>query len=99
MEGIAGSVDMKGIIPRTFDQIFDAINSDSEGGSKKFLVAISYVEIYNEEVRDLLSDNPKQKMDVKEDPEKGVFIKVCTQGAGAGTTAGAGNSSRSKHWR
>jgi hypothetical protein len=29
----------------------------------------------DEEVRDLLSDTPKKKMDVKEDPEKGVFIK------------------------
>lgn len=28
-----------------------------------------------EEVRDLLSDNPKTRMEVKEDPEKGVFIK------------------------
>jgi len=78
MEGIAGNQDLKGIIPRTFDQIFDAINADLQGGEKKFLVAISYVEIYNEEVRDLLSDNPKAKCDVKEDPEKGVFIKVRT---------------------
>jgi len=78
-EGPSQPDDMRGIIPRTFDQIFEAINTDKEGGKKKFLVAISYVEIYNEEVRDLLSDNPKGKMDVKEDPEKGVFIKGLAQ--------------------
>jgi hypothetical protein len=33
----------------------------------------------DEEVRDLLSDNPKIRMEVKEDPERGVFIKNLSQ--------------------
>ena len=42
---------------------------------KKFLVRVSYIEIYNEEIRDLLSDDVKQRRDLKESPDKGLFIK------------------------
>ena len=34
----------------------------------------SYLEIYNEEVRDLLGD-AKKKLDLKESPDKGVYVK------------------------
>lgn len=30
------------------------------------------------QVRDLLSSNPKNRLDIKEDPEKGVFVKDLT---------------------
>ena len=33
---------------------------------KKFLVRCSYIEIYNEDVHDLISKDPKQKKDLKE---------------------------------
>ena len=36
----------------------------------------SYLEIYNEEVRDLLAADSKAKCDLKEDPSKGVFVAV-----------------------
>lgn len=39
----------------------------------------SYLEIYNEEVYDLIKEPkrgvPPQKLDVKEDPDKGIFVK------------------------
>ena len=41
----------------------------------------SYLEIYNEEVYDLLvkkkkgDNNPPQKLDIKENPDKGIFVK------------------------
>jgi hypothetical protein len=47
MEGIRSDPILRGIIPRTFDQIFDFINTTDNSGDKKFLVAISYVEIYS----------------------------------------------------
>lgn len=34
----------------------------------------SYLEIYNEEVRDLLAENPKRRLDVREDADRGVFV-------------------------
>jgi hypothetical protein len=33
------------------------------------------LEIYNEEVRDLLSKNPKNKLELKEKPDSGVYVK------------------------
>lgn len=47
------------------------------------MVRCSYLELYNEEVYDLLIEQkgrkePK-KLDVKEDPEKGVFVKDLSQ--------------------
>ena len=35
----------------------------------------SYLEIYNEEIRDLLGDDPKARCELKEDPTKGVYVK------------------------
>lgn len=42
---------------------------------KKFLIRVSYIEIYNEEIRDLLSKDVKQKRELKSTPETGIFIK------------------------
>ncbi|CAD8202494.1 unnamed protein product [Paramecium octaurelia] len=64
---------MKGIIPRTFDQIISIINNNSDS-NKKFLLRCSYIEIYNEEIHDLLSKDAKQKYELKEG-QQGVFIK------------------------
>lgn len=40
----------------------------------KFLIHASYLEIYNEEIRDLLGKDSKAKLDLKEHPEKGVYV-------------------------
>ncbi len=39
----------------------------------------TYLEIYQEEVRDLLSKNPNQRLEVKESAEKGVYVKGLVQ--------------------
>ena len=52
MQGITDPPEQRGIIPRAFEHIFEAIDVDEEG--TKFLVQASYLEIYNEEIRDLL---------------------------------------------
>ena len=72
MMGIVNNPDLKGIIPNAFSHIFGYIKT--EGESKRFLVRCSFVEIYNEEVRDLLGDS-KKKLDIREDPKKGTFVK------------------------
>lgn len=51
MEGTRESPEQKGIIPRTFEQIWNAINRTQ---NMNYLVAVSYLEIYMEELRDLL---------------------------------------------
>lgn len=46
----------------------------------RFLVRVTYLEIYNEEVRDLLGSkgHNKQSLEVKERPDIGVFVKDLT---------------------
>ena len=73
MTGVEGDAELEGIMPRAFNQIFEMINSDSE--QTQFLIRASYLEIYNEEVRDLLSKNPKNKLELKEKPDSGVYVK------------------------
>ncbi|CAF99078.1 unnamed protein product, partial [Tetraodon nigroviridis] len=41
----------------------------------RFLVTVSYLEIYNEEVRNLLGKDQNQRLEVKERPDVGVYIK------------------------
>lgn len=48
-----GSDDNKGLIPRLCESIFEKINSDTSK-NHSFKVEVSYIEIYNEKVRDLL---------------------------------------------
>lgn len=56
MIGDKNQKDLRGIIPNTFDHIFSYLD-DSQNKQKKFLVRCSYLEIYNETIRDLLSKN------------------------------------------
>ncbi|GBF99862.1 kinesin-ii motor subunit [Raphidocelis subcapitata] len=72
MEGAAADAGAAGIIPRAFDHIFGAIEG-SEG--KQYLVRASFLEIYNEEVRDLLSKSPKERLELKEHKDTGVYVK------------------------
>ena len=74
---MSGSAENKGIIPNSFSHIFEAISlADS---SKMFLVRCSYLEIYNEEVRDLLEFDPSLKLELKESKDKGIFVKGLSQ--------------------
>ena len=36
---------------------------------------VSYLELYNEEVRDLLSKNVHNRLDIKERPDIGIYVK------------------------
>uniref|UniRef100_A0A1B0AEW8 Kinesin-like protein n=1 Tax=Glossina pallidipes TaxID=7398 RepID=A0A1B0AEW8_GLOPL len=73
MSGNAESPQTKGIIPNAFAHIFGHIAKARE--NQKFLVRVSYMEIYNEEVRDLLGKDVTKSLEVKERPDIGVFVK------------------------
>ena len=73
MEGDRSKPEMKGIIPNSFAHIFGHIAKAEE--NVKFLVRVSYLEIYNEDVRDLLGKDQKARLDVKERPDVGVYVK------------------------
>uniref|UniRef100_A0A8B9KJP5 Kinesin-like protein n=1 Tax=Astyanax mexicanus TaxID=7994 RepID=A0A8B9KJP5_ASTMX len=73
MEGVRAVPELRGIIPNSFAHIFGHI-AKAEGDTR-FLVRVSYLEIYNEEVRDLLGKDQMQRLEVKERPDVGVYIK------------------------
>ena len=86
MEGKDEPAELQGIIPNAFRHVFDFIDrstgaGDADGAAQQgqqFLVRASFLEIYNEEIRDLLSKNPNEKLDVKEHSETGVYVKDLT---------------------
>ena len=43
-----------------------------------FMVRVSMLELYNEEIVDLLVDNKKKKLQIHEDKDKGVYVKDLT---------------------
>uniref|UniRef100_A0A8C8MF05 Kinesin-like protein n=1 Tax=Oncorhynchus tshawytscha TaxID=74940 RepID=A0A8C8MF05_ONCTS len=73
MEGVRAAPELRGIIPNSFAHVFGHI-AKAEGDTR-FLVRVSYLEIYNEEVRDLLGKDQMQRLEVKERPDVGVYIK------------------------
>ena len=74
MEGDRSVAELKGIIPNSFAHIFGHIAKS--GDDKNFLVRVSYLEIYNEEVQDLLGKDQQARLEVKERPDIGVYVKV-----------------------
>ncbi|XP_013375110.1 PREDICTED: kinesin-like protein KIF17 isoform X3 [Chinchilla lanigera] len=72
MQGLPDPPCQRGIIPRAFEHVFESVQCAED---TKFLVRASYLEIYNEDVRDLLGADTKQKLELKEHPEKGVYVK------------------------
>lgn len=73
-----GSDDFEGIgiIPRTFEQIFDHINSNKS--HQQFLIRCSMLELYNEELKDSLAGK-KEKLEIHEDAKNGFYVKGLSQ--------------------
>lgn len=87
MVGINHDQEKQGIIPRAFKHIFNEItkkqNDASDDTSSDFLVRCSFIEIYNDAIKDLLNnksasnlkDIDERSLELREHPEKGVYIK------------------------
>ncbi|KAI2809410.1 Kinesin-like protein kif3b, partial [Blomia tropicalis] len=67
-----GDEDNPGVIPRSFTHIFNHIGRSSQ---KQFLVRSSYLEIYQENIRDLLATDPNKKLVLRERPDAGVYVE------------------------
>lgn len=77
MEGKQDPPELQGIIPNSFKHIFEEI-AVSNDGQRQYLIRASYLEIYNEEIRDLLSKNSKRRLELKESVDSGVYVKDLT---------------------
>ena len=64
--------ELKGIIPRSFDYMFDKISNNKDKTSK-FMVSIAFIQIYLETIQDLFE--PSNNVRIREDPEQGVFLE------------------------
>ena len=76
---MVGEGEKWGIMVRAISDLFKMINQDKDK-EKKFVIKISYVEIYNEIIKDLLADNNsnnsnKPPLEIRTDPQKGVTLQ------------------------
>ncbi|WVW80817.1 hypothetical protein I302_102806 [Kwoniella bestiolae CBS 10118] len=66
----------KGIIPLTTSELFRRVEQRSEKDSAlSYTVEVSYIEIYNEKVRDLLNPKNKGNLKVREHPSLGPYVE------------------------
>lgn len=73
MEGYTKNTfdDARGVIPRSIEEIFNYIEHLSS--DTKFMVRASYLQIYNEQINDLLKVE-KQNLNIREDKKRGVYV-------------------------
>ncbi|CAH8354682.1 unnamed protein product [Eruca vesicaria subsp. sativa] len=65
-----GSPTEPGVIPLAVHDLFETIYQDA---SREFLLRMSYLEIYNEDINDLLAPEHR-KLQIHENLEKGIFV-------------------------
>ncbi|KAH8179622.1 kinesin motor domain-containing protein [Sarocladium implicatum] len=79
-----GTPDQPGLIPRTCEDLFERIDAaHSEDSSIAYNVRVSYFEVYNEHVRDLLVPVVPNKqanyLKIRESPTEGPYVKDLTE--------------------
>ena len=62
----------EGLIPLSIKEIFNSLNN-KESSITKYIVKVSYSEIYNETVNDLI-DSTKKNLEIRESSQKGIFV-------------------------
>ena len=71
----------RGIIPRTIEDIFTYIESNSNKDTK-FIIRAAYLQIYNEMISDLLKPNNQNKnLNIREDKKKGLYVEHLSEWA------------------
>ncbi|QPH04930.1 hypothetical protein C2857_002325 [Epichloe festucae Fl1] len=64
-----------GIIPNICQEMFHRIDAIQQDKTTKCTVEVSYLEIYNERVRDLLNPTTKGNLKVREHPSTGPYVE------------------------
>ncbi|CAH0024156.1 unnamed protein product [Clonostachys rhizophaga] len=79
-----GTPDQPGLIPRTCEDLFERIDAaHAEDTNIAYSVRVSYFEVYNEHVRDLLvrsdPNKPPNYLKIRESPTEGPYVKDLTE--------------------
>ena len=64
-----------GVIPRICQNMFERITELQKDKNLTYTVEVSYLEIYNERVRDLLNPSTKGNLKVREHPSTGPYVE------------------------
>ncbi|TAQ84787.1 hypothetical protein B7494_g6890 [Chlorociboria aeruginascens] len=64
-----------GVIPKICQDMFERIGALQEDKNLRCTVEVSYLEIYNERVRDLLNPSTKGNLKVREHPSTGPYVE------------------------
>ena len=68
VSGVRSDPDLRGSIPRSFEYIYKHIARTKD---QQYLVRASYLEIYQEEIRDLLSKDQTKRLELRERSDTG----------------------------
>ena len=66
--------DKRGLVPRVVEDIFLYINNKEKTKDIKFLLRMSYLQIYNEYISDLLIPE-KKNLNIRENKKKGIYVE------------------------
>uniref|UniRef100_G3NXC8 Kinesin-like protein n=1 Tax=Gasterosteus aculeatus aculeatus TaxID=481459 RepID=G3NXC8_GASAC len=72
-----GSSDQPGVIPRAVREVFKLVKVKADEEGWDYSIGMSYLEIYNEKVLDLLSPS-SQDLPIRENKDKNIFIPGLT---------------------
>ncbi|KAK2884811.1 kinesin-like protein KIF22 [Channa argus] len=72
-----GSSEQPGVIPRAVREVFNLVKAKDEEEGWDYSIGMSYLEIYNEKVLDLLSPG-SQDLPIREDKDKNILIPGLT---------------------
>ena len=67
-----GPSDRPGLLSLTLKKVFEVM--DSKSGEKSYGVKFSYMEIYNEAIRDMMGYDTTTSLELREDPSKGLIV-------------------------
>ena len=72
-----GEEDRDGVMLLSVEELFDQIEIVSH--EKDYQLKISYIEVYNENIKDLLNQRSHKYLDLREDPVRGIMVSGVTE--------------------